>query len=902
MTIHYLSSTHWDREWYQTFQGFRHRLIDMAEGLVIHLERNADYKEFHFDGQTIVLEDINEIRPDITARIDALAKKKRVLLGPWYCMPDEFLVSGEALIRNLMTGHRIAREHGADVWKFGYLCDTFGHIAQMPQILAGFGIHAALVGRGTNEHTTKPFFLWESPDGTRAITNKLPDATGYGDMQTGVFSSNDVCMDEALFKEKAKAHIDARIARSTIPSIVLMDGLDHIPVHAHTMTYVQWIRELYPDAAVVHGGIAALIDGVARMESKLDTKKGELIEPARDVGGYDYLITNTLSSYYPLKKANDEIQARLERVTSMLMAHNAAVGDTKLRPYYELAWKSVLQNHPHDSICGCSIDRVHEDMRYRFAQANDLAGIVEDDLRKRDIEFVSGEKATEEFFRAGKTHPNGELLFRVFNPLPVEQGDVFSFTIDMPTSFSKRFAEPFGYQSKNAFTIEDEDGKILPYRITDIVRNRLSRVHNQFTKRSDACTVTLMATLRASGWTSFIVKPSAVPVRDMRTLMTGPYSAENEYLSLAVGRDGTLVVRDKKNGRAYSGLPVFASDSEIGDGWFHASAVGGATAYDGAAEVSVIENSSRVTFRIIRKLIVPQRMRAEGSIHQEYAGIHASEEKVVVPITVDISLDSGSRLLRMKVIVENTACDHRLRMLLPTGMRGDYFAYQAFCFIERPAGRMFGDTSSWKEMEPIEKNCSNIAGKRDANGGIVFFAKAGIHEVAAFDDAAGTMAFTLLRSFRRTVMQNGEPNGELPGEHVFETALYFSEAGESYGSIYRRYLSFATPLIAHTLPAPEGKPLDRSFISIESEDVVVSTVKHAEDGSQGNTRAIVVRLVNLSDIASPAELKFQGRVANACLAMLDEAVTDGRPAVRGDTVALSVAPWKIVTLRAVVER
>ena len=32
--IYFYSGTHWDREWYQTFQGFRKRLVDAIDGLI----------------------------------------------------------------------------------------------------------------------------------------------------------------------------------------------------------------------------------------------------------------------------------------------------------------------------------------------------------------------------------------------------------------------------------------------------------------------------------------------------------------------------------------------------------------------------------------------------------------------------------------------------------------------------------------------------------------------------------------------------------------------------------------------------------------------------------------------------------------------------------------------------
>ncbi len=152
LSIYYFSATHWDREWYQTFQGFRYRLVKMMNDLIGLLETDSEFKTFHFDGQTIILEDFTEIEPEKKNHLFKLIKEKRLLIGPWYVMPDEFLLSGESLIRNLIIGHEIAEKWDTEAWKYGYICDIFGHIAQMPQIFNGFGIKHSLLGRGTNQH------------------------------------------------------------------------------------------------------------------------------------------------------------------------------------------------------------------------------------------------------------------------------------------------------------------------------------------------------------------------------------------------------------------------------------------------------------------------------------------------------------------------------------------------------------------------------------------------------------------------------------------------------------------------------------------------------------------------------------------------------------------------------
>ena len=180
--FYYFNSTHWDREWYQSFQEFRKYLLDTTEKLLAIFEEEGErYRRFTFDGQTIVLEDITEIRPEWRPKLEALIKSGRLSVGPWYVMPDEFLASGEALIRNLQTGARVARGFGHEPWPVGYVCDIFGHIAQLPQIFAGFALKGAVCWRGTPDLGDQHLLYWESPDGTRLATLNLGKHGGYAD-------------------------------------------------------------------------------------------------------------------------------------------------------------------------------------------------------------------------------------------------------------------------------------------------------------------------------------------------------------------------------------------------------------------------------------------------------------------------------------------------------------------------------------------------------------------------------------------------------------------------------------------------------------------------------------------------------------------------------------------------
>ncbi|MHB9124582.1 MAG: glycoside hydrolase family 38 N-terminal domain-containing protein [Armatimonadota bacterium] len=106
------SHTHWDREWYGEYQQFRMRLVNMIDGLLEILETNPEYRCFNFDGQTIILEDYLEIRPENEPILKKHIEEGRLVVGPWYILPDEFLVSGESTVRNLIFGDRIANKFG----------------------------------------------------------------------------------------------------------------------------------------------------------------------------------------------------------------------------------------------------------------------------------------------------------------------------------------------------------------------------------------------------------------------------------------------------------------------------------------------------------------------------------------------------------------------------------------------------------------------------------------------------------------------------------------------------------------------------------------------------------------------------------------------------------------------
>ncbi|HYM84638.1 MAG TPA: alpha-mannosidase, partial [Candidatus Dormibacteraeota bacterium] len=176
--IHLVPHTHWDREWYQPFQTFRMRLVELVDQLLARMEVDERLR-FTLDGQVATIDDYLEVRPEAEPLLRRLIAEGRLAIGPWQILMDEFLVSGETIVRNLRLGWRRAEALGGAM-PVGYLPDMFGHVAQMPQILRRAGIERAVVWRGVPAEIDSNVFRWSAPDGSEVEAEYLVGGYGNG--------------------------------------------------------------------------------------------------------------------------------------------------------------------------------------------------------------------------------------------------------------------------------------------------------------------------------------------------------------------------------------------------------------------------------------------------------------------------------------------------------------------------------------------------------------------------------------------------------------------------------------------------------------------------------------------------------------------------------------------------
>ncbi len=791
----YQLSTHWDREWYLPFQGFRYGLVDMMDNLLSALEDNR-IPGFVFDGQTVVLEDYLEIRPEMRESLEKHIRSGRLRVGPWYGMPDEFLVSGESLLENLLVGQNVSRAFGAEPWRFGYVNDIFGHVAQLPQIFRGFDIDGAYLGRGVD--TSYPhgsFFRWLSPDGSCCYV--------YKDNYTRVKAS----MDKAENKTEA---LTSELNKNPPPLPAILNYTnDHAVIDANTDRFLATLAEGEKNGdCVVVGGLEKLAEVLAPVQDSLAVIQGELAQVA--VKNDDFrLVTNSLSSWIPLKQENDRVEARLYRETAPLLVLGEHWGKLSgKRPFFHLARKYLLKNQPHDSICGCSVDAVHENMPYRYAQANEIADALWFDLRDK-LTDGSGEEG---------------MTLLVVNPDVHAREDVLTLDIDLPRNWKPVWVDNLGYRQVCLFTLVDENGAEIPYQILKSKRDG-ERYEKQQTIPIQRYTIAAKVHLRPSGITAFRVKPSGnrglVPPYAPPSLPT----VENESLTLQVETDGTLTVTDKQSGETYRNLLNFVEDGDCGNGWFYGEVDPDAPvtlSHGCPAKVEVLSAGAfEHTFRITQTMTVPRKLERYGR----------TADTTDMTLTTEVTLRQGNRYIECTTHVTSDKAyptDQRLRLLWHTGIPGDtYETSQAFCYLTRPRG-VTAVGLNGREVEQVEKNTGGIV----SLGPVAFVGGEGFHEGGVYPD--GTISMTLFRRVGKMFHQPEPGQNELPQDLHFRYGLAFGMTGAEMMQVQQDMT--VKPLTITVPGVCDGKD---SLVSLDEKKLLMSTLKPAE----GNKGAIL-RLYN----------------------------------------------------------
>jgi len=893
-----VSHTHWDRAWYVTFQEYRIRLVRLVDRLLDLLDARPDYRVYMLDGQMAVLEDYLEVRPQRASELQAHCRAGRIQVGPWYVLADEFLVSPEALIRNLMVGHHMGADYGG-VEKIGYVPDGFGHIAQLPQILRGFGIDNAFFWRGLGNEGKRlgTEFEWRAPDGSTVTTVWMPwgyhnvSNIGYpihwGDTSQMEFSAD-------LAQEQIRHALDQLRSMANTPALLLMNGIDHAEAEPRIPDIIARANAENDDVEISHGTLAEHLGRVRGAQVALPAFEGEF-----RWGRYSEILQGVYAARIHLKQINHRVESLLERYAEPLAAYAWLAGADVPAGTQDLlwtAWRWLLKNHPHDDIYGSGVDLVHEEMLYRFGQAEQIGSfLVRDSLRQlaRQVDF---------------TAQSGTPVL-VFNPLgwarcETTVGDI-DFDFDDPTAGN--------------FQLVDGEGRVVPHQVLSdepvfwmetLKPNRKRRVRVAFPTDVPAC-----------GYRAYYAQPQQAAAYEPTSVWrVGKRGAENDTLAFEIAADGGLDVTDKTTGQVYRSLGHLSDVDDAGDEYSYCPCPNSETTTTAGlpAEVNCIASGPvQATFRIAWTLRVPAGLTDDRQ--------RRATERVPMPIVSEVTLYRDRPGLYIRTEIENRARDHMLSVLFPTGLQATHAAVdEAFAVMERDLE--LPDAAGWVE-DPTALMHQRAFTDVSADGHGLMVLNRGLPAVEVTREAGGArIALTLLRSVgwlsrddlaTRRVAAGPlvpTPGAQCLGAYTYEYAIV-PHAGDwrtAYPAAYNFIASLLVtradthegldlremnitrddPAQVKAIPWPRSGPLPGtfSFVTIEPQTLILSAVRRTKDG-----QGLVVRCYNVEREPVTATLTSGLSLASARRLNLNEEPGEPLDVIDGRGVVLQVRGAEVVT-------
>jgi alpha-mannosidase len=918
-----VSHTHWDREWYKPYHQFRVDLTKIIRRVLETLENQPEFRHFLLDGQSIVVEDYLTLFSDDEARITALVHAGALSVGPWYILPDEFLVSAEATVRNLIIGHKVAGRLGR-TQKVGYMPDSFGHIAQMPQILRLAGIDSFVYSRGNGDEIERTGyeFFWQAPDGSQVLA--VNQCQGY-DSAAGLglasyweaHTQREANVVAAVARVRALFTAMAELSQGDI--YLLNNGGDHIGPQRDFDMILHALREAFPNTEFVHSGMEDYVDAVKAAGFVKHVYVGELIR-----GRFHFILSGVWSARMYLKQLNELAQTTLAALAEPLAAYarfclgtlypGGALGD---------AWKLLLQNHPHDSICGCSTDEVHREMVPRFE------GVIQtgEQLLRHMLTLIAPTFAKLE---ADDRH----TVIAVANPLPRKRTEVV-----------ERLVVPHNRGSNtDGLVLRDSSGAVIPFVIADKIsvrrfwgvdyrtelfparqRELLQTYLTEFGEdylvrdpdgRDHDCFLTiqfLAHDLPAVGHALYYLSDegaqesqdvaSGVGVRSAldpgtHVVVAGD-TLENEFCTVQLFPNGTFDVHDRRSGHSYTGLNRLEDTEDVGDEYDYSPC---------AESLTVTSEAASGTVRVLEDTGLRGKLEAEFVLSLPVSiadGRRArSVDRAECRVSVVVTVTALSPVIEVELRFDNRAMDHRLRAAFPTSIVSDTVVSDGHFYINhRPIEQPCGD--GWRQRPSGTYPQQDFSLVQDGKRGLAVLNR-GLPEIAATRNGAGqvTLALTLLRSVgwlsrddfaTRSCTNAGPtlftPDAQCPGMQVFRYAVIsfpgdYLEAGIKDSS--QRYRAGLLSIQGVRDSSIAG---GKSLVEHRSRYVSVTAIKRHEERD-----TLVIRLYNLRGEQTDEFLALGLDVSAAWrINLLEERVveltTDGK---RG--VHLRLEPHEIVTV------
>ncbi|WP_018751670.1 alpha-mannosidase [Paenibacillus sanguinis] len=901
-TAHIISHTHWDREWYLPYEKHHVRLVELVDALLDKLDGDSAFRSFYLDGQTIILEDYLQVRPENKERLEQHIRAGRILIGPWYILQDAFLTSGEANVRNMQIGHQDAKKYSTPA-KIGYFPDTFGLVGQTPQLMKQSGINNVFFGRGVkptgfnntvSEGDYESSFselIWEGPDGSKVLG--ILFANWYS-------NGNEVPVDEA----EAKAFWDRKLSDAekyaATGELLFMNGCDHQPLQLDLPEAIRTAEKLYPDTKFIHSNFPDYLNELDRALDgrELSTVKGELRSQRNDGWG---TLVNTASARVYLKQMNQEGQALLEKVAEPLASVAHLLGKAYPHHLFTYAWKTLMQNHPHDSICGCSVDEVHREMVTRFEKSRHVAEALIDDSKQVIADAVN----TSVFAAYGE------------EPLPViamnTTGWTRTGTVTVELDAARLYlreglgVEETGSRMKavdlSGRELVDTEGNTVPCTVEDLGLLFGYDLPDDKFRQPYMCRkvkLTFLAQdIPALGLSAYAwVRRDGQTTDKPSSLLTGDKVLENGSLKVELAEDGSFTLTDKANGKTYRDLGIYEDTGDIGNEYMYRQPEGTAplTTKGLTADIRVLEDTPyRASLEVNHTWNVP--VSADEKLDEEQRELvyfphrkaGRSNELTTLALRTVISLEAAGKGVQIETTINNTAKDHRVRALFPTDIEASTLSVDSMFEV---AERDIVPAPEWENPSNTQHQQAFVDVSGEGAGLTV--ANLGLNEYEVLRDGRNTIAITLLRA----VGELGDwglfptPEAQCLDTYTARMELIPHSGDGILSGAYTEAYQFQIPWTVCQTGVHEGPlaPVYKPF-QWEGAELAFSSLKMNQE-----TGDLLLRWYNMSDEA--AELTLGTDIPHEHFyktTILEEAAAPLSKSAAG-CLSLPVAPCEITTV------
>ncbi|NJP95727.1 alpha-mannosidase [Nonomuraea sp. FMUSA5-5] len=897
--------THWDREWYEPFQRFRLRLVALLDEVLDTMEREPAY-HFTLDGQLACVDDYLEVRPENRDRVAALVRSGRLAVGPWQILLDEFLCSGETIIRNLELGMARADRLGGAM-PVGYLPDMFGHTAQMPQILRKAGLTHACVYRGVPSAVTTDVFAWVAPDGTAVRTQYLP-AGGYGN-GAYLFSEG-----EGLAERAAGFVRTMREWHGPEGPLLAMYGTDH--------------------SAPVRG----LPDMVATISARMDTLSGYIGTSDGEVDGLpqvhgelrSHARANILPGVISIRPHLKQAMSRAERMVERYAEPLATLwGSEWPGRFLDMAWWRLVDASGHDSVTGCGVDETAQQVAARIAEAEHLGQAVRDLVTSRlarsvpsdGVLIVNPTPAARRGVVIMDMPGNDPLLDpsgAVVPVQPLEYAPTLLLDEEMDPATALTFVHGTELYGRHVAGWAVEDGTLtftvarepsVAFDVNDL-RGALDGVTRVRIVAQPRRTVAALVQAPPLGHTSLRPGPreqahaeedgverlpgmhdpscwlssdsAPLPVRGDEQVL------DNGLLRVTIARDGTLTLVGQ-DGTTVTGAARVVDGGDVGDTYNYAPpAIDETVSEPVAVEAELICTGPLTAMVDVRRTYLwPASGEDPYDTPEVPAGTRATRMEEIT-VTTRVELRAGEPFVRLRVDFDNRCADHRVRLHVPLPQPATCsHAEGQFAVVTRG---LTAEGGCGETPLPTFPASSWVAA-----GGVAAL----LEHVTEYELADGELALTLLRSTgylsRNRNALRPEPAGpQLPtpaaqsrGPRTVSLALMPYQG--SWSEVVPQAEAFRHDLLVVPglgepylpLPAPEAG------LEVGGDGVVMTSLRERDGWRE-------LRVVALTPDATEAVVS--GRFAEARHADLRGRPGDPLP-VTGGTLRLPLGAWEIATVQ-----